>query len=313
MKTTNETSLKLENELNISYNSGGIETLILTIQGKQVLLDRDLAMLYNVETKRLNEQVKRNIERFPTRFRFQLSKDELNELVANCDRFNALKHSTSCPYVFTEQGVAMLSTVLRSKTAVETSIKIMDAFVYTRHFLTSNAKVFQRLDNIEHEQLEMKHRQEQTDNRIDELFNKINRPKFPQQGIFYDGQIYDAYTFIADLIRDAKTRIILIDNYVDDTVLTLLDKRKPDVSVSIYTDRISRNLQLDIIRHNAQYPPITIDIYRKAHDRFLIVDNKVYHIGASIKDLGKKMFGFSLMKDLSAMDLLSKIGIEYKD
>ena len=314
MKTTNVLSSTFVSEIEVvqdtSNNSENIEAFILTIRGKQVLLDRDLAMLYNVETKRLNEQVKRNIERFPSRFRFQLSKEELNELVANCDRFDALKHSTSCPYVFTEQGVAMLSTVLRSKTAVETSIKIMDAFVSMRYFIGSNAKVFQRLESIEYEQLEMKRWREQANSRIDKIFNKINQPEFPQQGIFYDGQIYDAYTFVANLIRDAKKSIVLIDNYIDDTVLTLLDKRKIDVTASIYTDRISRNLQLDINRHNAQYPPISIGIYRNAHDRFLIVDSKVYHIGASIKDLGKKIFGFSLMKDLDAMDLLNKIGVD---
>ena len=204
----------------------------------------------------------------------------------------------------------MLSTVLRSKTAVETSIKIMDAFVSMRYFIASNAKVFQRLESIEYEQLEMKRWREQANSRIDEIFNKINQPEFPQQGIFYDGQIYDAYTFVANLIRDAKNSIVLIDNYIDDTVLTLLDKRKIDVAASIYTDRISRNLQLDINRHNAQYPPISIGIYRNAHDRFLIIDSKVYHIGASIKDLGKKIFGFSLMKDLDAMDLLNKIGVD---
>lgn len=314
MKTTNVLSSTFANEIEVvqdtSNNPENIEAFILTIRGKQVLLDRDLAMLYNVETKRLNEQVKRNIERFPSRFRFQLSKEELNELVANCDRFDTLKHSTSCPYVFTEQGVAMLSTVLRSKTAVETSIKIMDAFVSMRYFIASNAKVFQRLENIEYEQLEMKRWREQANSRIDEIFNKINQPEFPQQGIFYDGQIYDAYTFVANLIRDAKNSIVLIDNYIDDTVLTLLDKRKIDVAASIYTDRIGRNLQLDINRHNAQYPPISIGIYRNAHDRFLIIDSKVYHIGASIKDLGKKIFGFSLMKDLDAMDLLNKIGVD---
>lgn len=314
MKKTNALSSTFANGIEVvqevGNNSENIEAFILTIRGKQVLLDRDLAMLYNVETKRLNEQVKRNIERFPSRFRFQLSKEELNELVANCDRFDTLKHSTSCPYVFTEQGVAMLSTVLRSKTAVETSVKIMDAFVAMRYFLASNVKVFHRLESIEYEQLEMKRWREQTSSRIDEIFNKINQPEFPQQGIFYDGQIYDAYTFVANLIRDAKSSIVLIDNYIDDTVLTLLDKRNDDVTASIYTDRISRNLQLDINRHNAQYPPISIGIYRKAHDRFLIVDSKVYHIGASIKDLGKKIFGFSLMKDLDVMDLLNKIGVD---
>ena len=286
-----------------------IENAIYTIRGQQVLVDRDLAMLYQVETKVLNQAVKRNIERFPERFRFQLTKEETIELVTNCDRFKLLKHSSVCPYVFTEQGVAMLSTVLRSATAVETSIKIMDAFVAMRHFVSFNAQLFQRLETIEYHQLEMKRRQEQTENRIDEIFDKINKSDMPQQGVFYDGQIYDAYTFVAGLVRIAECRIILIDNYVDDTVLTLLNKRNSNVAAYIYTDRISRNLQLDIDRHNSQYSPIMVGIYRMAHDRFLIIDDKVYHIGASIKDLGKKLFGFSLMQELTATELLTKIGL----
>lgn len=286
-----------------------IESLIHTIRGKQVLVDRDLAMLYKVETRVLNQAIKRNIERFPERFRFQLSKEEMAELVTNCDRFSLLKHSSVCPYVFTEQGVAMLSTVLRSATAVDTSIKIMDAFVAMRHFLGANAQLFQRLETIEYHQLEMRRRQDLTDNRIDEIFDKINKPDIPHQGVFFDGQIYDAYTFVADLVRSADRQIILIDNYVDDTVLTLLDKRNNSVSATIYTDRVSRNLQLDINRHNAQYAPISVEMYRMAHDRFLIIDDKVYHIGASIKDLGKKLFGFSLMRELTAAELLTKIGV----
>ena len=162
---------------------------------------------------------------------------------------------------------------------------------------------------FQYHQLEMKRHQNQTDNRIDEIFEKINKSDMPQQGIFYNGQIYDAYTFVANLVRCAECRIILIDNYVDDTVLTLLNKRNNDVDASIYTNHISRTLQLDIERHNAQYPPITVGIYRMAHDRFLIIDDKVYHIGASIKDLGKRLFGFSLMQELTAIELLTKIGI----
>ena len=211
--------------------------------------------------------------------------------------------------MFTEQGVAMLSTVLRSETAVKTSIKIMDAFVAMRHLMSFNAQLFQRLETIEYHQLEMKKHQDRTDNRIDEIFNKINKSDMPKQGVFYDGQIYDAYIFVADLIRSAECRIILIDNYVNDTVLTLLNKRNSNVSAYVYTDRISRNLQLDIDRHNAQYSPIMVGIYRMAHDRFLIIDDKVYHIGASIKDLGKKLFGFSLMQELTATELLTKIGL----
>lgn len=310
MKESEKISINNVNEVEVSIDDiQKIENAIYTIRGQQVLVDRDLAMLYQVETKVLNQAVKRNIERFPERFRFQLTKEETIELVTNCDRFKLLKHSSVCPYVFTEQGVAMLSTVLRSATAVETSIKIMDAFVAMRHFVSFNAQLFQRLETIEYHQLEMKRRQEQTENRIDEIFDKINKSDMPQQGVFYDGQIYDAYTFVAGLVRIAECRIILIDNYVDDTVLTLLNKRNSNVAAYIYTDRISRNLQLDIDRYNSQYSPIMVGIYRMAHDRFLIIDDKVYHIGASIKDLGKKLFGFSLMQELTATELLTKIGL----
>ena len=225
-----------------------VESRIMSIRGKQIMIDRDLAELYGVETKRLNEAVKRNIERFPERFRFQLTKEEMAELVANCDRFNSLKHSTVRSYAFTEQGVAMLSTVLRSETAIRVSIRIMDAFVAMRRFMVTNAEVFQRLSTM--------------------------------------------------------------DNYVDETVLTLLDKRDNNVSAIIYTQQISRQFQLDIDRHNAQYVPIDVETFRLSHDRFLCIDDDVYHIGASIKDLGKKWFGFSKMEILTPDELVERINRE---
>ena len=225
-----------------------VESRIMSIRGKQIMIDRDLAELYGVETKRLNEAVKRNIERFPERFRFQLTKEEMAELVANCDRFNSLKHSTVRSYAFTEQGVAMLSTVLRSETAIRVSIRIMDAFVAMRRFMVTNAEVFQRLSTM--------------------------------------------------------------DNYVDETVLTLLDKRDNNVSAIIYTQQISRQFQLDIDRHNAQYAPIDVETFRLSHDRFLCIDDDVYHIGASIKDLGKKWFGFSKMEILTPDELVERINRE---
>ena len=179
-----------------------IESRIITIRGKQIMIDRDLAELYGVETKTLNQAVKRNMERFPERFRFQLTKEEMAELVANSDRFNSLKHSTACSYVFTEQGVAMLSTVLRSETAIRMSIRIMDAFVAMRRFMTTNADVFQRLSTMEYHQLEMQQHQQETDKRIDEVFRRLDEGNVkPKQGIFYSGQIYDAYTFVSDLIK----------------------------------------------------------------------------------------------------------------
>ena len=284
-----------------------IAQLIMNVRGMQVMVDRDLAVLYGVETKRLNEQVRRNIERFPERFRFQLTKEETDELVANCDRLKAIKHSTVTPYVFTEQGISMLSTVLHSQTAIAVSIKIMDAFVSMRRFIATNAQLFQRLETIEYHQLEMKQHQEVTDKRIDEVFKRLDANIPPIQGIFYDGQVFDAYRFVSDLMRKAKHSIVLIDNYVDDTVLTLLDKRENGVTATIYTQRISSQFQLDVDRHNAQYPFIEIKQFNKAHDRFLLIDDEVYHIGASIKDLGKKWFGFTLMRDITATELINKI------
>ena len=277
-----------------------IESLIMVFREQQIMLDRDLAMLYGVETKALNQAVKRNLKRFPERFRFQLSEQEKNELVTNCDRFKSLKHSNVAPYAFTEQGISMLSTVLHSQTAIEMSIKIMDAFVAMRHFLIQNAQVFQRLANIEYHQVE-------TDKKIDEVFKRLDASIPPKQGIFYDGQVFDAYQFVSDLVRKAKKSIVLIDNYVDDTVLTLLDKRDSGVTATIYTQRISQQLQLDITRHNSQYDIINAEHFNRAHDRFMLIDDEVYHIGASIKDLGKKWFAFTLMQDITTAEILNKI------
>ena len=248
------------------------------------------------------------MERFPERFRFQLAKEEMAELVANCDRFNSLKHSTARSYAFTEQGVAMLSTVLRSETAIRMSIRIMDAFVAMRRFMATNAEFFQRLSTMEYHQLDMLQHQQETDRRIDEVFRRLDEGNAkPKQGVFYNGQIYDAYTFVSDLVKSAKKGVILIDNYVDETVLTLLDKRREGVSAAIYTQQISRQFQLDIDRHNAQYAPIDVETFRLSHDRFLCIDDDVYHIGASVKDLGKKWFGFSKMDILTPNELVERI------
>ena len=271
-----------------------IEPLIKVIRGQQVMLDKDLAMLYGVEAKVLNQAVKRNVERFPNDFRFQLTKEEcLRSQIVTLNEKQG-QHLKYMPYAFTEQGVAMLSSVLRSQTAIEVNIQIMRAFVSMRHFMVNNASVFSRLETIEYHQLEMQQHQQETDKRIDEVFRRLDEGNAkPKQGVFYNGQIYDAYTFVSDLIKSAKKRIVLIDNYVDETVLTLLDKRDNNVSAIIYTQQISRQFQLDIDRHNAQYAPIDVETFRLSHDRFLCIDDDVYHIGASIKDLGKKWFGFS--------------------
>ena len=285
-----------------------IESLIKVIRGQQVMLDRDLATLYGVEVKRLNEQVKRNIKRFPKDCMFQLTKEEcLRSQFATLNEGRG-QHLKYMPYVFTENGVAMLSSVLRSDTAIEVNIRIMRAFTSMRHFLQNNAEVFQRLSTLEYHQLEMQQHFQESDKRIEEVFRRLDEGNAkPKQGVFYNGQIYDAYNFVSDLIKSAKKRIILIDNYVDETVLTLLDKREDGVSAFIYTQQINRQFQLDIDRHNAQYPPINVETFRLSHDRFLCIDDDVYHIGASIKDLGKKWFGFSRMEILTPDELVERI------
>ena len=287
--------------------SGRIESLIVEIRGQQVMLDRDLASLYGVETKVLNQAVKRNINRFPDHFRFQLTEYETNELVTNCDRLQNLKHSSIFPFVFTEQGVAMLSTVLRSDTAISMSIQIMDAFVAMRHFIASNAQIFQRLEIIEHHQLELAVHQSETDRKFEEVFKRLDDSSIQKRhGIFFDGEIFDAYSLTCQIIKTATKRIVLFDNYIDETVLTLLDKRNAGVAATIYTQRITQQLKLDIVRHNSQYPAIDVRIFDRSHDRFLCIDDTVYHIGASLKDLGKKWFAFNRM-ELPTDELISKI------
>ena len=297
---------------NCDIKQVSIEHLIYVFRGKQVMLDKDIAMLYSVETKRLNEQVRRNIERFPEDFMFQLTQNEfeiLKSQFATSSEYDNLKSQfvTSSwggvrkrPFAFTENGIAMLSSVLRSPTAIEANIRIMRAFTSMRHFFANNAQIFQRLSTIEYHQIE-------TDKRIEEVFKRIDAQTPPQQGIFFDGQVFDAYRFVSDLIKKAKQSIVLIDNYVDDSVLSLLDKRESNVSAKIYTQNISPQLQLDINKHNSQYPVIEVNQFNKAHDRFLLIDDEIYHIGASIKDLGKKWFAFTLMRDITAKELIKKI------
>jgi len=291
-----------KNEINLVKT---IQKRIHTIRGVQVMLDSDLAEFYGVETKILNQAVKRNIERFPEEFMFQLNKEEYNSLRSQIVTLKAGrgKHRKYLPYVFTEQGVAMLSAVLKSETAVEVSIKIMRAFVVMRKFILKNAEIFQRLDRIEYKQLEY-------DKKFEKVFKALeSKESLPKQGIFFDGQIFDAYKFVSDLIRSAKKSIILIDNYVDDSVLTLLTKRKEKVKAIIYTRKITKQFQLDLNKHNAQYPPIEVKEFKSAHDRFLIIDDRdVYHFGASLKDLGKKWFAFSKF-DKEALKILG--GLKY--
>lgn len=284
-----------------------VENRIFSFRSVQVMIDRDLAETYQVQTKVLNQAVKRNIDRFPEPFRFQLTDEEVQQLVTNCDRFKSLKHSSSNPYVFTEQGIAMLSAVLRSDIAVQVSIQIMNAFVAMRKQLHSNQLVLSRLDQMEQKQMA-------TDQKLEEVFRALES-KWPEKdkGVFFAGQVFDAYRFVSDIIRKAEKEIILIDNYIDDTVLTLLSKRKANVACSIYTKSISKQLKLDVEKHNAQYPPIKLVEFSQAHDRFLIIDKtELYHIGASIKDLGKKWFAFSKMntETLGVLENLKLLGYE---
>ena len=298
-----------------------IENLIHVIRGKQVMFDRDLARLYGVETNRLNEQVKRNIERFPEDFMFQLSKEEFEclrsqfatsnvksiDLTSQFATSNKRGGQRYMPYAFTESGIAMLSGVLRSPQAVIMNIQIMRAFVAMRRFLASNAQLFQRLEVIEHTQLSLVAHQEVTDKKFEEVFRRLDDGSTtPKQAIFYDGQIFDAYKFVSERIREAKKLIVLIDNYIDETVLAMLDKRNKGVTAKVYTKNISRQLSLDFEKHNAQYTPIEVEQFDRSHDRFLCIDDTVYLIGASIKDLGKKWFGFVKLEQTTD-ELLSKM------
>ncbi|RRJ89813.1 ORF6N domain-containing protein [Paenimyroides tangerinum] len=269
-----------------------IENRIYSIRGKQVMLDTDLANIYQVETKVFNQAIKRNAERFPKNFCFQLTSEEWEVLRSQIVTLNTGRgqHRKYLPFVFTEQGIAMLSGVLKSTVAIRVSIEIMNAFVEMRKMLISNAALFHRLDKIELRQLE-------SDQKFEEIFKALESDKLhSEKGVFYNGQVFDAYTFVSDIIRRAKSSIILLDNYVDDTVLTLLGKRSDNVTATIYTKNISNQLRLDLQRYNSQYLPIEVEIFSNAHDRFLIIDDtELYHIGASLKDLGKKWFAFSRM------------------
>ncbi|MBD5323212.1 MAG: ORF6N domain-containing protein [Bacteroides sp.] len=275
-----------------------IESLIYIIREQQVMLDSDLARLYGVETKVLNQAVKRNIQRFPEDFMFQLTKEEcLRSQIVTLNESRG-RHLKYMPHVFTENGIAMLSSVLRSDKAIEVNINIMRAFSAMRNFLMNNAAIFQRMDQLEMKQLK-------TDEKVDAILDKLSDNDRPKEGIFFNGQIFDAYALIADLIRQANKRIVVIDNYIDDSVLVQLSKRQAGVTVDIYDGQISKQLKQDVEKHNEQYPGVTLYKYTKAHDRFLIIDEEVYHIGASLKDLGKKLFAFSKMDVMTGSELLS--------
>ena len=284
----------IEDKNLVSVDNKEIQNMIYTFRGKQVMIDRDLAYLYNVETKVLNQAVKRNLNRFPEHFRFQLTESEYENLrsqIVTSTKDNTHGGRRYMPYVFTEQGIAMLSAVLKSDIAVEVSIKIMNSFVEMRNFVLSNREMFARLDRLELRQLE-------TDKKLEEVFNYIATNTEVKQNIFFDGQIYDAFSFIVGLVKKAKEEIILIDNYVDVNTLNILCKKNQCVNVSIMTSGNGSLSTKDITKFNAQYPTLSVKTTTDFHDRFLIIDKaEVYHIGASIKDAGKKSFGITKIED----------------
>jgi len=264
-----------------SLSQHDIEKLIITVRGEQVLIDQDIAQLYGVTTKRLNEQAKRNSARFPSNFRFELTKEERDEVVANCDHLQSLKFRPTLPFAFTEQGIGQLSSVVHSQKAIERSIVIMNAFVAMRRFIVQNAGVLMRIAHLERHQIE-------TDEKIDKILDKMEErsPKLLPEQIFQSGCVWDAWSYVSDLVRSAKQRIVLIDNFVDDRVLSMLDKRAEGVTATIYS-RYNEQFMTDLKKHNEQYPAIDfVQLPHKNHDRFLIIDGKVYFMGASLKDIG---------------------------
>ena len=273
-------------------HSNEIETKILSFRGVQVMLDKDLAIFYEIKTIRLREQVKRNPDRFPDDFTFQLNDFEVDLLVTQ-NAIPSRKHlGGSNPFVFTEQGVAALSGVLKSKKAANVSITVFRAFVKIRHVLNQNHNFLDRLLQVEQKQIHF-------DNKLEEILDSLESQKLKHtKGIFFEGQLFDAYVFANDLIKNAKDSIILIDNYVDETTLLMLSKRNPECKAVIYTQKITEQLQLDLAKHNEQYASIDIKMLKTSHDRFLILDRKeLYHIGASLKDLGKRWFAFSKLNE----------------
>ena len=292
-----ENKILIKNEI----SNEEIKYLIYTIRGKQVMLDSDVAMLYHYETKKINQAVKRNIERFPERFCFQLTEEELeimwSQIVTTSKlEDNKYRSKKYLPYVFTEQGIAMLSGILKNEIAVQVSIKIMDAFVEMRKFMNINKSLFEKVVSIENK---MDKKFIEQDKKFDIIFDQLQLEENIKQRIFFDGQIYDAYSLIIDIIKKATNKIQIIDNYVDDSVLKMLTKKKNNVEVAILTSNKSNIQNIDIQKFNKEYPLLKVAKTNKFHDRFIVIDNKeMYHLGASIKDLGKKCFGINKIEDL---------------
>ncbi len=287
-----------------------IKNLIHVVRDKQVLMDSDLAMLYQVETGILNRAVKRNERRFPEDFRFQLTENEYANLKCQIGISSLGQNNyggrRSLPYVFTEQGISMLASVLHSDTAINISINIMRAFVEMRHFMSNNQLLFEKVSSVELNQIEY---QKRTDEKLDIIFDYISDHKESQQKIFFDGQIYDAFSLLVDFISSAVTSIVLVDNYVDMATLNILAKKKEGVDVKIYTVRKTKLSEKDVEIFNQQYPKLQVKYTDEFHDRFLIIDHeRLYHIGASLKDAGKKCFAISILNNSGMMnDILHKL------
>lgn len=290
-----ENKLAIQNEL----TNEDIKNLIYTIRGKQVMLDSDVARLFEYATKDLNRNVKNNIERFPEYYCFQLTDEEYKFLRCKIFTLNENgrgQHRKYLPYVFTEYGITMLAGLLKSQVAVNVSIKIVNSFIEMRKFLASNGQVFERLTNVEYQLQEH-------NKKFDEVFNQLQLGENIKQRIFFDGQIYDAYSIIIDIIKKANKKILIIDNYIDDSVLKMLAKKKNNVEVVILTSDKSNIDNLDIKKFNKEYPILKVAKTNKFHDRFIIVDSKeMYHLGASIKDLGKKCFAINRIEDIKIIE-----------
>lgn len=315
MEKENNNIVPINEELNVVANEiEDIKDLIYTIRGKQVMLDSDVAMLYHCETRIINQAVKRNIDRFPERFCFKLTEHEVENLRSQFVISSLTKEKyggrRKLPTVFTEQGIAMLSGLLRNEIAIQVSINIMDAFVEMRKFILSNGQVFERLTNVEYKLLEQNKMLTDHEKKFEKVFDELQKDKKAEfeQKIFFNGQIYDAYSLIIDIIKRARNKILIIDNYIDDSILKMLSKKNKKVEVVILTSQNCNLTKLDINKFNKQYPTLKVARTNKFHDRFIVIDNKeLYHIGASLKDLGKKCFAISKMEDINFIQDVEKI------
>jgi hypothetical protein len=289
----------MKNEIILSQSTDSIENKILFIRGEYVMIDSDLAEIYGVPTGRLNEQVKRNAERFPDDFMFKLSAKEWENLTSQNATSSRHGGRRKIPFVFTEQGVAGLSGVLKSEKASKIHVIIMRAFVSMRKLIASRHGLLQRMDGLERKHLE-------TEQKIEKVFKALEQNIIPSQGVFFDGQVFDAYELTSRIIRSAKKSIVLIDNYIDESTFTHLSKKQNGVKVTILSKSNGKQLQLDLKKANEQFGNFQLTPFNKSHDRFLIIDQKeVYHVGASLKDLGKKLFAFSKLDAQLAEPILT--------